>query len=65
MKLGLRVMWTDPPVDVGWFGWSDTGRVHIFENAIFRQGTEEFRYTFDTIRLGPIPDSTFEPGPDN
>lgn len=61
LPVGFRVTWTDPHVEVTWSGWSERGGIRVFERAAFRQGAEEFRYAYDTIRVGAIPDSVFEP----
>lgn len=61
VPVGARIMWTDPPVDVTWAEWSTRGAVRLFGQATFRQGTEEFRYTYDSVYVGEIQDSVYEP----
>jgi len=61
LPLGLRVTWTDPHVEVVWSGWTIRNGYRLFEDAVFTQGSDQFRYVFDTLRVGPIPDSIFQP----
>ena len=63
LPVGVRVLWTDPPVEVEWSDWSTRGPIRVFERATFRQGDEAFHYTFDVIRIGEIQDSLYEPPP--
>jgi len=50
---------------VAYFDPRDTvprgGGIRLFERASLRQGTEEFLYTYDTIRIGPLEGAIFEP----
>ena len=57
---GLRMYGMTPPVEVEWSHWSEIGGFHLFERAVFRQGTEEFIYQYDSIRVGAVPDSVFD-----
>lgn len=60
LPVGLRVLWGQPPVQVRWSGWVESGGFRFFRRATFRQDGEEYRYRYDTVRVGPIPDRVFE-----
>ena len=61
VPVGARMLWTDPPVDVTWNDWSADDAARLFRRATFRQGSEEFRYTYDAVSVGVIQDSAYEP----
>lgn len=61
LPVGLRVAYTDPAVVVAWSDWVDRDGVRVFRTAEFRQGEETFRYAYDTVAVGPLPDSLFDP----
>lgn len=61
VPVGARVLWTDPPVDIDWEAWSTSGSVRLFRRATFRQGAEEFLYSYDSVTVGEIQDSLYEP----
>ncbi len=59
LPAGLRVLWTEPPVEVRWDGWETVDGVPLFRDATFLQGDERFHYRFDTLEVGPLADSLF------
>ena len=63
LPVGFVITWADPHVEVSVADWVEHPPLLLFRAATFRQGSEEFRYTYDSLRVGPIPDSVFEPLP--
>lgn len=62
LPVGFVTTWTDPHVEVLVSDWVERSGYRLFTAAVFRQGEEEFRYRFDSVRVGQIPDDVFEPG---
>ena len=60
LPIGLRVPWMEPHVLTHWTGWTEVEGVRLFRQATFRQGPEEFRYTFDRLETGPFSEALFE-----
>ncbi|MDX1394891.1 MAG: hypothetical protein R3195_10880 [Gemmatimonadota bacterium] len=61
LPAGLRVTWIEPNVHVRWSDWVERGGLRFFTTAVFRQGEEFFRYTYEDVGPRAIPDSVFEP----
>ena len=61
LPAGLRVTWIEPNVHVQWTDWVERGGLRFFTRAVFRQGEDFFRYTYDDVGPRELPDSVFEP----
>ena len=60
LPTGLRITYTDPHVIVHWSDWTRQAGLRVFNRATFTQGNEVFRYRYDDVVVGPLPDSLFE-----
>jgi hypothetical protein len=61
LPLGVRMEWTDPVVEVVFGDWGglEAGAfegTRIFRTATFTQAGEIFRYRYDRVTLGTVPD---------
>jgi hypothetical protein len=61
LPLGLQVTSTDPDVFVRFDEWQWRGGIRMFAVAVFRQGSEVFRYEYTDIVLNNMLDSVFRP----
>lgn len=59
LPMGMRFTSQDPDVDVRFGQFEAAGPFYLFRSATFQQADEVFRYTYVSIRPGPIPDSIF------
>lgn len=61
LPAGLLITGSEPYIVVRWIDWIKVEGVRVFRRAVFRQGPEEYHYSFDRIEFELLPDSLFQP----